>query len=175
MAVESNILVKIKPLIKDMFIKGTSVPEICGFFTGLNQSTVYNWIKKESWQAERDSKAALYINTPDILMKALDTMLTELTTPKIDETTGKEVTILSSPAAVAKLSDAISKIVKSIKSLSKDKDYLASIIFSLRELTGYMNELDATVYDTDFREKLTKLFTGFQKVAVDKYSPKNFS
>ncbi len=174
MAVENSILVKIKPLIKDMFIKGTPVPQICEFFSGLNQSTVHNWIKKENWKAERDSKASMYLNTPDILMKALDAMLTELTTPKIDELTGKEVTILSSPAAVAKLSDAIAKIVKSIKSLSKDKDYLASIIFSLRELTTYMNELDADIYDSDFREKLTKLFTGFQKLAVEKYSPSNY-
>ncbi|CAF4627083.1 unnamed protein product [Rotaria sp. Silwood1] len=144
-------------------------------FTGLGTSTVYNWIAKEHWKQLRESKVNQYINSPEILMNALNLMLKELTEGKVKLADGTEVSILSRPGAVVQIADAISKLVKSIKSLSKDKDYLASIVFAVNLLSKYMNDNDEdSIYDDVFRDKLIKLLSGFQTHCIKIYSPKNF-
>jgi len=176
MAVDNEVLKSLKPIIKDLFLSGKDVPEICDMFTGLGTSTVYGWIKKERWKELRDSKVSQYVNSPDILMNALHTMLKHLTEGTIKKEDGTEMPILSSPGAVVQISDAVSKLVKSIKSLSKDKDYLGSIVFTIGLLSKYMNENDENaLYDETFRDKLVKLLSGFQTECVKRYSPKNFS
>lgn len=175
MAIDKEIIPSLKPIIKQLYLDGKDVPEICDMFTGLGTSTVYNWIKKEKWKELRESKVQQYIDSPDILMNALNTMLKELTEGKIEREDGTEVPILSVPSAVVQIADAVSKIVKSIKSLQKEKDYLSSIVFSVNLLAKFMNENDEqALYDDVFRDKLVKLLSAFQTDCIKKYSPKNF-
>ncbi|MBX7047492.1 MAG: hypothetical protein K1X86_16820 [Ignavibacteria bacterium] len=175
MAVDKEILPSLKPLIKELYLGGKDVPELCDLFSGLPTSTVYNWIKNEKWKELRNSKVQQYINTPDVLMSSLDTMLNELQNGKIELDDGKEIPILSNPRSVVQIADAVSKIVKSIKSLRKEKDYLSSIVFSVNLLAKFMNENnEQDIYDDIFCDKLVKLLSAFETDCIKKYSPKNF-
>ena len=79
-------------------------------------------------------------------------------------------------AATVKISDSISKVCKSIKTLSKDKDRLSQIIFTISELGKFMNECDFKhSLDADFRAKLDRLLSGFQSKMIEKYSPINMN
>ncbi len=153
----------LKPEIKNLYLEGKDVPEICKRFKGLSESTLYNWIKKENWKTLRDEKMKKFIKSPEILMTMLENMITSL---------GEKI---EDPEKVAKIADSISKISKSIKNLFKDKDRLASVLFVIGELGKYMNEQDnGYIYDEDFRGKFDKLLSGFQNLMITKFSPNNF-
>lgn len=154
----------LKPQIKKLFLSGTSVPEICSMFRNVNSSTVYNWIRKEGWREQIDEKLESFNHSPDLLMDMLYTMINELKDKVKD------------PDAVARISDSISKTVKSIKTLYRDKDRLGNIIFVIGELGKHMNEEDAKFnYDESFRDKFDKLLETFQSKMILKFNPKNLS
>lgn len=169
---DNDLLQIIKPNVKDLYMKGHSVPKICEFFADLQPSTVYYWVKEEKWKEQRESKVNLIVNTPDLLMQALDTMLVK-TLLEGKDSEGKP--IIANPDSVAKITDSVVKITASIKRLSKDRDNLGSIIFTMKSFTEFMNEQDANIYDNAFREKLVKLITGFSTQSIKQYSPKNFN
>ncbi|MBV6478704.1 MAG: hypothetical protein HGGPFJEG_01461 [Ignavibacteria bacterium] len=154
----------LKPQIKTLFLSGTDVPEICDSFRAVNPSTVYTWIRKEGWRELRDKKLQSFNDSPEMLLQMLDTMITGL---------GKQV---NDPVQVAKIADSISKIVKSIKTLSKDKDRLGNVLFVIGELGKHMNEQSNHVlFDEEFRSKFDKLLESFQSKMILKFNPKNLS
>jgi len=154
----------LKPEIKRLYLDGKDVPEICKMFPSANDSTLYTWIKKENWKTLRDEKMKRFIKSPEILMTTLENMITKLN-DKIDD-----------PDAVAKSADSIVKIIKSIKTLSKDKDRLGSVLFVTGELGKHMNDQDnGYIFDEDFRTKFDKLLESFQSKMILKFSEKNFS
>lgn len=156
----------LKPEIKRLYIEGKDVPEICEMFPKANDSTVYTWIRKEDWKVLRDQKMKRFIKSPEILMQMLEDMISGL----------GNAGALKDPAAVAKTADSISKIVKSIKTLSKDRDRLGSVLFVTGELGKHMNDQDnGYLYDEEFRGKFDKLLESFQAKMILKYSEKNFS
>ena len=156
----------LKPEIKRLYIEGKDVPEICEMFPNANDSTVYTWIRKEDWKVLRDQKMKRFIKSPEILMQMLEDMISGL----------GNAGALKDPAAVAKTADSISKIVKSIKTLSKDRDRLGSVLFVTGELGKHMNDQDnGYLYDEEFRGKFDKLLESFQSKMILKYSEKNFS
>lgn len=165
MGTKQNINVKLlKPHIKELYMQGRTVEDIITTVRGAKPSTVYHWVKKENWDTLRDKKLNKFTNAPEILLDMLYKMFEEL----------KEN--LSNETNFAKVSDAILKITKSIKSLSKEKDRLSSVIFTMTELSKYINSCDDSVlYDAEFRTKLDKLLEGFQNLMLDKYSPKNLN
>jgi adenosyl cobinamide kinase/adenosyl cobinamide phosphate guanylyltransferase len=154
----------LKPEIKRLYIDGKDVPEICSMFPKANDSTIYTWIRKESWKTLRDQKMKRFIKSPEILMDTLEKMITGL-----DEK-------IQDPDAVSKAADSIVKIVKSIKTLSKDKDRLGSVLFVTGELGKHMNDQDnGYIFDEEFRTKFDKLLESFQSKMILKFSEKNFS
>ena len=154
----------LKPEIKRLYLDGRDVPEICKMFPSANDSTLYTWIKKENWKTLRDEKMKRFIKSPEILMNTLEKMIT-----KLDEK-------IQDPDAVSKAADSIVKIVKSIKTLSKDKDRLGSVLFVTGELGKHMNDQDnGYIFDEDFRTKFDKLLESFQSKMILKFSEKNFS
>lgn len=156
----------LKPEIKRLYTDGKDVPEICEMFPKANDSTIYTWIRKEDWKLLRDQKMQRFIKSPEILMQMLENM--------IDGLADKDGKILDSTNA-AKSADSISKIVKSIKTLSKDKDRLGSVLFVTGELGKHMNEQDnGYLFDDEFRNKFDKLLETFQAKMILKYSEKNF-
>lgn len=154
----------LKPQVKTLFLSGTDVPEICDSFRGLNPSTVYTWIRKEGWREQRDKKIESFNKSPDMLLEMLDTMIRGL-----DEQ-------IHDPVQVAKIADSISKIVKSIKTLSKDKDRLGNVIFVIGELGKHMNEQNNSfIYGNEFRDKFDNLLESFQSKMILKYNPRNLN
>lgn len=154
----------LKPEIKRLYIDGKDVPEICKMFPSANDSTLYTWIKKEGWKTMRDEKMKRFIKSPEILMQSLETLIVKLN-DKADD-----------PDAVAKASDSIVKIIKSIKTLSKDKDRLGSVLFVTGEIGKHMNDQEnGYIYDEEFRIKFDKLLESFQSKMILKFSEKNFS
>lgn len=154
----------LKPEIKRLYIDGRDVPEICKMFPSANDSTLYTWIKKEGWKTMRDEKMKRFIKSPEILLQMLDDMIQEI--PKQ----------VKNPKEVSQTADAISKIVKSIKTLSKDKDRLGSVLFVTGEIGKHMNDQEnGYIFDEEFRSKFDKLLESFQSKMILKYSEKNFS
>ena len=153
----------IKLEIKNLYTNGKELVDILKLFPYLKSSTLYSWVKKENWKSLRDEKISNYSNTPEILMKTLNDMIIKLS-EKLDD-----------PDAVAKAADSIIKITKSIKSLAKDKDRLSSVIFTISELSKYINDCsDSNLFTSEFRNDLDRLLSGFQNKMIEKYSPKNF-
>jgi len=156
---------QLKSEIKRLYLEGKEVPEICKMFKGLRGTTIYTWIRKENWKTHRDEKMKRFIKSPEILMQMLDRMIESLSVEGG----------LKDSAAVAKTADSISKITKSIKTLLKDKDRLASVLFVIGELGQHMNKQDNDfIYDEDFRGKFDKLLLGFQNNMINKFSPNSF-
>lgn len=154
----------LKPQIKTLFLSGTDVPEICESFRTVNPSTIYTWIRKEGWREQRDGKLKTFNKSPEILLEALDNMIKELSDNVKD------------PVAMAKAADAISKMSKSIKTLSKDKDRLGNVLFVIGELGKHMNDQDnGFYYDEAFRNKFDKLLDTFQSKMILKFNPKNLA
>ena len=152
----------IKPEVERLYLEGKDAGDIMKIFPQLPSSTLYTWIQKYKWNEKRDSKLTKYTKTPEILLDTLERMIQSLDTS------------LTDPLATAKTADAISKIVKSIKSLSKEKDRLSSILFTIGELGKYMNTCEIShLFDEEFRNKFDKLLTGFGELMLEKYSPKN--
>ena len=155
---------KIKNEIRTLYVEGKEPSDILKLFPYIKSSTLYYWMKKEKWKQVKDKKLNQYSYTPEILLGSLQKMIDGLDKK------------LEDPDAVAKSADAISKIVKSIKSLSKDKDRLSSIIFTISELSKYINDCPfSNIFTDDFRNTLDKLLSGFQNKMLEKYNPKNFS
>ena len=154
----------LKPEIKRLYLDGVSVPEICAMYKKANDSTIYTWIRKENWKVLKDEGLKRFTDSPEILLQSLKDMIGKLH-EKVDD-----------PDAVAKSSDSISKIAKTIKTLWKDKDRLGSVLFVTGELGKHMNEQDnGFIYDQEFRDKFDKLLESFQSKMILKYSQKNFS
>lgn len=129
----------------------------------LNPSTVYTWIRKEQWSQLRDEKMKKFMKSPEILMDMLEKMIEGL---------GDSI---KDPAALAKSSDSIAKIVKSIRVLVKDKDRLASILFTIGELGKHMNDQrGSNQFDEEFRLKFDKLLESFQEKMILKFNPNSF-
>lgn len=156
----------LKPEIKRLYIEGKDVPEICEMFPKANDSTIYTWIRKEDWKLLRDQKMKRFIKSPEILMQMLEDMISGL---------ADKDGIIKDPTGAAKAADSISKIVKSIKTLSKDKDRFGSVLFVIGELGKHMNDQEnGYLYDEEFRHKFDKLLETFQAKMILKYSEKNF-
>jgi len=154
----------IKPEAKRLFLLGKDGGDIRKIFPQIPESTLYNWINREKWKELRDSKMQKYTKTPEILLDTLERMINSLDAQ------------LGDPNKVAKAADSICKIVKSIKSLSKEKDRLSSVIFAVDELGQFMNySPDKHIFDDEFRVKFDKLLSGFQQRMLEKYSPKNMN
>lgn len=151
----------LKEAIRQLYINGETVPDICKKYPYLNKTTVYNWVKKENWDNDKETLISSFTSSPEIMLKSLDTMIKNL---------GEKV---EDPKQVASIADSISKIVKSIKSLYKDKDRYSAIIFVVGELGGFLHENQA-LYDDTFRVQLINLLQGFKNEMRKKYSPKNF-
>lgn len=129
---------------------------------GANPSTIYTWIRKEGWREQQDDKLKSFNKSPEILLEALDSMIKELSDSVKD------------PVAMAKAADAISKMAKSIKTLSKDKDRLGNVLFVIGELGKHMNEQDNNfLFNEEFRDKFDKLLETFQSKMILKFNPKN--
>lgn len=153
-----------KTEIRNLYTDGKSVGDLAKLFPQVSSTTMYRWAKDENWDAARESKIQKYTKSPEILLDALERMITGF---------DKQLT---DPNQVAKTADAISKIVKSIKSLSKEKDRFSSIIFTLGELGKYMSQFENKhLFDEDFRGKFDKLLSGFQNLMLEKYSPNNMN
>ena len=162
----------LKPEIKRQFLDGKSVIEIRKFFPKVSNSTIYSWVKREKWETLRDEKIKKYTDSPEILLDMLNQLMQEIP----DILKKEEMTTSDKAAATVKISDSISKVCKSIKTLSKDKDRLSQIIFTISELGKFMNECDFKhSLDADFRAKLDRLLSGFQSKMIEKYSPINMN
>jgi uncharacterized protein YjcR len=162
----------LKPEIKRLYLDGKSVADICSIIKDVHQSTIYGWIQKEKWNEIRDKKLDQYTNTPDILMDMLHKLIQQI--PKLVE--AQDIPINERVRAVAQMADSIGKIVKSIKTISKDKDRLSSIIFTVGEMGKLLNTKESKlIYDDEFRIKFDKFLSEFQSYAVGKYSPKNLN
>lgn len=172
MVQESKTIKALKPEIKRLYLEGKSVADICNLIKGAQQSTLYGWINKEKWNEIRDGKLKQYTDTPDILMNMLDQLIKQI--PVLIES--QDIPITERVRAVAQMSDSIQKIVKSIKTISKDKDRLSSIIFTVGEMCNLLNTKESRlIYDDEFRIKFDKFLAEFQNYAVSKYSPKNIN
>lgn len=160
----------IKPEAKQLFLDGKDAGDILKLFPMLSSSTLYAWIKKENWNELRDGKLKNYTKSPEIMLNMLDGLIT-----KVDEMlVNPEITVEAKASAIAKLSDSISKIVKSIKSMSKEKDRLSSILFTLGEFGKSINSYpDKHKLDEAFRKTLDDYLAWFSQQMLDKYSPKN--
>jgi hypothetical protein len=162
----------IKPQAERMYMDGKEPPEILSMFPTLPSSTLYNWIKKGKWDEVRDNKIQMYTKSPEIMLQMLEQMINEV--PAV--LSNGEMSASAKAGVVAKVSDSISKICKSIKTLSKDQDRLGSVLFTIEELGKYMNQSDLShLFDPEFRGKFDKLLQGFQNLMLEKYSPKNFN
>jgi uncharacterized protein YjcR len=162
----------LKPEVKKMYLDGKSVNDIRSLIKGIPVSTLYGWIKKEKWDEIRDKKLKQYTQSADILMNMLDKLINQI--PVLIES--QDIPINERVRAIAQMSDSIQKIVKSIKTISKDNDRLSSIIFTVGEMVNLLNKKESRlVYDEEFRVKLDKFLGEFQTYAVEKYSPKNIN
>lgn len=152
---------------KQLYLEGKEAAEIVILVKGVSKSLLYTWIKKYGWAQLRDKKLQSYQNASEILLSKLEEVMQALNSK--DEN-GKSV--FSEPGQIVKIADSVAKIVKSIKSLDKDKDRLAQVLFVTGELGMYMNELEHRyTFDDDFRQKFDKLLEGFQARMIEKYSP----
>ena len=154
----------LKPEVRKLYLDGKDVTDIIKLFPSLNQSTIYNWIKKDNWSTIRDSKLSKYTNAPELLLEMLYKMFEQL---------GED---LKDSVKTAKNSDAILKIIKSYKSLWKEGDRLSSVIFTVGEMIKYLNKTDnAQMFEEVFRDKMEKFLIGFQNLMIEKYSPNNLN
>lgn len=73
-------------------------------------------------------------------------------------------------AAISKISDSISKITKTIRSLYKDHDRLESILFAIKELIDFIRlEADASTLPEEFFQSLGTLLDKFKTYVINKY------
>jgi adenosyl cobinamide kinase/adenosyl cobinamide phosphate guanylyltransferase len=148
---------ELKSEAKKLFLKGTEVTDICKRLR-LPKNTVYNWTKKEKWSDLRKSKIQSVSSAAEVLLDKLEKMIASLD-------------VKQDADKMAKTADSIVKIIKSIKTLSKDADRFSAVIFVIGELGKYMNDSKSS-YDEFFREKFDTLLEGFQKLMIQKFSDK---
>jgi adenosyl cobinamide kinase/adenosyl cobinamide phosphate guanylyltransferase len=148
---------ELKSEAKKLFLRGTEVTDICKRLR-LPKNTVYNWTKKEKWSDLRKSKIQSVSSAAEVLLDKLEKMIASLD-------------VKQDADKMAKTADSIVKIIKSIKTLSKDADRFSAVIFVIGELGKYMNDSKSS-YDEFFREKFDTLLEGFQKLMIQKFSDK---
>ena len=163
---------QILPEAKRLYLEGRTPGDILRLFPSLSSSTLYTWKKKFKWDELRDTKMKKFTNSPEILLDMLEELLNKV--PAMLEDV--EIGINQKTTNIAKISDSVSKICKSIKSLSKDKDRLSSVLFAIEELGRYINNApDKHLFDDEFRIKFDKLLSGFSEYILDKYSTKGMN
>lgn len=150
----------LKDSVKALYMQGKEATEIAGLL-GVAASTIYNWIDKDRWKAERQSRKRDFSRSPEKLLDALDDLM------------GKMAESLT-PDEFAKYADSYCKIAKSHKSLFKDYDRFDQVIFVIGEFGSHVREESKTKsYPQEFFDKLDKLLQSFQQKMILKYSPKN--
>jgi hypothetical protein len=160
----------LKPQVERMYLDGKDPGDILKLFPTLPSSTLYGWIKKYKWDTVRNNKIQMYSKSPEILLQMLEQLINEVG----DIFKNEETSTTEKAKSVAQISDSISKIVRSIKSLSKDQDRLGSILFTIEQLGKHMNKSELShLFDVDFRNKFDKLLQSFQEWSLETYSPKN--
>jgi len=165
----SNNNKQILPEAKRLYLEGRSPSDILKLFPTLSSSTLYTWKKKFKWDELRDTKMKKFTNSPEILLDMLEELLSKVPGMLASE----DIDVNQKSTNIAKISDSVSKICSSIKSLSKDKDRLSAILFSMEELGNYINIApDKHLFDDEFRIKFDALLSGFSSHILDKYSEK---
>jgi len=153
----------LKPAIKSMYMQGSLAPELALVFKDVPVSTIYSWITKEGWKAERDSAEKNIANAPQVLMQAFVSLLTKVK----NEGTAD---------GLASNADAISKIAKAYKTLFKESDILDMAIWFFKEFGTFLRDAKFEVpIDQEFFDKLDVILQKFQRHLIIKYSPKNVS
>jgi transposase len=158
---ERRSIKQLKSYIKKLYtVDGYEVRAICAALNAdRSERTIYNWIKKESWDALREELQKKSIKSPEILTKALEEQI-----EKLSEAGG--------PEAVAKIADSIAKITKTIKTLYRDRDPLGNILFTLADLGQFVVEYSKTkVLPEEFFTNFRTLLEAYQQHALRKYSP----
>lgn len=151
----------LKPAIKSMYMQGSTAPELSIVFKDVPISTIYSWVTKEGWKAERDSAEKNISNAPQVLMAAFVSLLTKVK----DE--GKAEDLASN-------ADAIAKIAKAYKTLFRESDVLESALWFFKEFGTFLRDSsNGIVIDPEFYEKLDSILQQFQRYLVIKFSPKN--
>ena len=110
---------------KRLFIEeGRSVKEICAQF-GLNEKTVYRWRDEEGWEKDRETISLTGVSTLKqsmlLAVRAMEKMV------QAGEINARDV-------------DAIMKLIKGAKSLSRDIDKRGNIMLGLSEFVEFMRE-----------------------------------
>jgi chaperonin cofactor prefoldin len=174
---------EIKKQAKNLFMQGRDPVEILDTISDLSPSTLYNWIKAGSWRNERENKILSQQQAGEILLDNLQKLIQRVhkITESLDNIDLRDaddpeydpVKIAEAQSnAVAKFSDSISKITKSINTLFKQQDRLSQIIFSFGEFKNYISS-QAKSFDDKFLLDLEKMLLGFQQDMIKKYSSKN--
>lgn len=160
----------IMPEARRLFLDGKSAGEILKIFPQLSSSTLYKWINRYKWNELRDTKMDNYTRSPEIMLEILESLI-----KRVEEMLLNPVlTVEQKASSVAKLADSISKIVKSIQSMSKDKDRLSAILFTIEQLGKFMSaSRDKHLYDDEFRTKFDKMLGEFGSEMLKIFSPKN--
>ena len=153
---------ELKESVKALYMQGKEATEIAGLLS-VPATTIYNWIDKENWKAERQSRKRDFSRSPEKLMDALDDLMDKMSNA-------------TEPTDFAKYADSFSKITKSVQSLYKDYDRFDQVIFVIGEFGAHVREMSkAKSYTQEFFDTLDKLLHSFQQKMILKYSPKNLT
>lgn len=161
----------LKPQCKKLYIEdGWEIGDIAKSLR-LNSRTLYDWAKKESWQAEREALLKKASKSPEILITALEGLLEKVESVTSMNVEGTE-DLQDIAKTVSQIADSISKITKTIKSLYKDQDRLGSILFVLADIGKFItNYRKTSTLTEEFFESLDKLLGAYQSHAITTYSP----
>lgn len=130
-----------------------SLEEIAKRMPQVSIASLYRWSKEESWDKEREEVALTsYGAYKRVLQLAAD---------KITE-------IAQSGQIDARAADAVTKLLKSVKTLFKDVDAYGNILLAVGELTEFLAERDH-----DLLEKLHPFLVEFGSAMSKKYGKGN--
>lgn len=162
---KANSIKALKHVVKRMYVEqGMSVPEICRELN-LNPKSVYNYVNKNDgeWNKERDQINKRSVKTPELLTSALEGII-----EKVDSLMSSDAPPQELAESLAKMSDSISKITKTIKGLYKDHDRLESTLVAISDLNTFIKT--EGIIDPAFYSQFASLMEKFKTFIINKYA-----
>lgn len=161
----------------NLYMQGNDPIDILDKISALKPTTLYSWIKKENWADKREKRLLNQQNAGDILLENLEKLIqstqviiADLQTPDDDLTLDEKIKWSEAKAnLVAKFSDSVSKISKTITSHYKQHDRLGQILYAFGEFKMFVSTRQKSL-TPDFRNILELLLKEFQNHALNKFS-----
>ena len=123
-----------------------------------NQSTIYNWCKKENWDALRQEVQKKNLKAPEVLMKTIEDTIIRLSNAKDD-------------GEALRLADALSKFQTTYNSLYKNRDPFSNILFTLGDIGEFLKQYSKEkTLPEEFFSNLKVFLEAYKISSLKKYS-----